>query len=121
MVSRAPDPPVRSADRRFAPRAPSELSVRLGTSPMLAEARSVDISMGGVLLSRNRPLSSTDTDSYLDVLVQLPSDPEPIRAVARTVWWWGPYHALRFLKMSEPDRLRLAEHIDRVSSSRGRA
>lgn len=121
MVSRAPDPPVRSAERRFAPRALSDLSVRLGMSPMLADARSIDLSTGGMLLSRRRPLSAADTDLYVDVLVQLPADPEPIRAVARTVWWWGPYQALRFLKMSEPDRLRLAEHIDAVIAERGHA
>ena len=83
---------------------------------MVSDARSVDISMGGVLLSDIESMLLAAARSYVDVVIQLPGDPKPIRAMALTVWWQGPYQAFRFVKMSEPDRLRLAEHIDRSAS-----
>jgi hypothetical protein len=118
MVFEAPELPVSSTERRYAPRARSDLAVHVGTTPLLADARTLDVSMGGLLIARDRPLLVADTDMLLDVDLALPGDPAPIHAIARTVWWWGPYQALRFIKMAETDRLRLAEHIDRVSIHR---
>ena len=121
MVSQAPDLPMPSAERRFAPRARSDLAVRVGIGRMLADARSMDVSMGGILITRDRPILLADTTLYLDVVLQIPGEKKPILAVARTVWWWGPYQALRFVKMAQSDRLRLAEYIDRVTPKRAKA
>jgi len=118
MISQAREPPVPSNERRYAPRARSEMAVHIGIPPLLADARTLDVSMGGVLIARDRPLLVADTDTLLDVDFALPGDPSPIHAIARTIWWWGPYQALRFIKMEEGDRLRLAEHIDQISTQR---
>ena len=118
MISQEPDRPAR-AERRYAPRAPSSLLVRLGNGLTRAEAFCADISMGGVLLQRELPAAIAYTHLYLDVALQLPGDPRPIRAMARRVWSRGNSFGLRFLKMSELDRLRLAEHIDRATRAPG--
>ncbi len=119
MVWQAPGEPVPNAERRNTPRKPSQLPIGIGVGRTFEAARSIDISVGGMLISRDKPLLSADTQLF-DVLIRLPGDARPLRAVARTVWFWGPYQALRFMKMSEGDRLRLAEHIDRLSSERKR-
>jgi hypothetical protein len=36
----------------------------------------------------------------------------PMRALARPVWTTGSQQALRFVRISDADRLSLAEHID---------
>ena len=103
------------AERRAAPRAISDLPVRIGTGGALAHVRSMDLSTTGVLIAREP--SSPDADSRLyDVFIELPQPERPISAVAREVWSSGPYQALRFVRMSPGDRLELAEYIDRVQS-----
>jgi hypothetical protein len=37
---------------------------------------------------------------------------QPLRALARPVWSFGTQQALRFVRMSDADRLTLAEHLD---------
>lgn len=105
------------AERRRAPRASSELAIHLGNGRTHTEALTADVSMGGVLLSRALPAAFADSKLYLDVALHLPGDPRPVRAMARRVWRRGACLALRFIKMSELDRLRWAEHIDRASAA----
>lgn len=102
-----------NAERRIAPRALSELPVRIGTGRALAHVRSMDLSTSGVLIARERPMPDPDSRLY-DVFIDLPLPERPISAVARGVWSSGPYQALRFVRMSDDDRLELAEYMDRV-------
>jgi len=45
----------------------------------------------------------------------------PFRGVARTVWSSGDQHAVRFIELSDADRLDIAEHMDELRRARPRA
>jgi hypothetical protein len=107
--------PPAGAERRHAPRAASELSVLIGDGALVSWARCLDISTGGILVARDRSARATDWRIYLRLELELPGQDESITAIARPVWSRGPYQALKFVRMSNADRLRLAEHIDRTS------
>jgi hypothetical protein len=114
MYSSDSSSPPPGVERRQAPRTATELSVLVGDGAVVSWARCVEISTGGVLLSRD---SSTDNDwrIYLRLELELPGRQEPINAVARPVWSRGPFQALKFVRMSAADRLAVAEHVDRCS------
>jgi hypothetical protein len=44
--------------------------------------------------------------------LQLPERMKTLSALARPVWAFGSQQALRFVRMSDVDRLSLAEHLD---------
>jgi len=48
----------------------------------------------------------------------LPERVRPLRALARPIWARGTQQALKFVRISDVDRLTLAEHLD-VLSLRG--
>jgi hypothetical protein len=102
-------------ERRLAPRANTELSVLIGDGVLVSWARCVDISTGGLLLARDRAARGNDWRIYLRLELELPGEHAAINAVARPVWSSGPYQALTFVRMSDADRLRLAEHVDRCA------
>lgn len=106
-------PSTGTVERRHAPRAPTELSALVGDGVLVSWARCVEISTGGLLLSRDPSGLGSDWRIYLRVELELPGDREPISAVVRPVWAQGPYQALKFVRMSDEDRLRVAEHVDR--------
>ncbi len=106
-----------ATDRRFSTRVQSEIPMHVGDGILVSAARSVDVSAGGVLIARSCPTRSTDDRVYLEVEMAIPGEDESVTALARPVWSLGPYQALKFIRMSDVDRLTLAELVDRVTRS----
>jgi hypothetical protein len=48
----------------------------------------------------------------VELELRLPERIRSLHAVARPVWSYGTQHALRFVRISDVDRLTLAEHMD---------
>lgn len=105
----------KATDRRYSTRVASEVPVRVGDGILVAEARSVDVSSGGVLIARSCPTRRTDQRVYLEVELLLPEAKQSVIALARPVWSQGPYQALKFIRMSDVDRLTVAEHVDHAN------
>jgi hypothetical protein len=116
-------PKPSDSDRRMAVRAPLDLPVRLKNAWLSREARAVDVSTSGILVVQNRPASQEADPIHLTVDFALPGEVEPVVAIARPVWSRGPFRAFKFLTVSDVDRLRIAEHVDRRTerTSAGRA
>ena len=97
----------------------ADCSVTLRVDGVARPARTLDLSVGGALVHEpyraGRPLP-------LVCPVELSlAGRQPIRAVARTVRSRAGQHALRFVGLSEVDRLDIAEHLDRLYRRGARA
>ena len=99
-------------DRRQAPRVRTDAPAELHDGPLVSSARLLDVSTSGALVFRRRAVLSTDHTALLQLELSLPERHQPLRVVARSVWYSGHHQALRFLNMSDMDRLNLAEHVD---------
>ena len=108
-----PDTSESPSERRLSPRAPAELPVSIRNGVLTSAARSVDVSTGGILLFRSLRTFGSDDRIYLTLELTIPGEDRPLHAVARPIWSRGPFQALKFVQMSDVDRLSLAEHVDR--------
>ena len=106
-------PEAANPERRRSRRIRGELRVHIRNGVLTAEARSADVSMGGILLVRDQPSFGATDRIYLTLELELPGNYRPIHTVARPIWSQGPFQALKFVQMSDTDRLSLAEHLDR--------
>ena len=70
------------------------------------------ISPTGMVLDRGRKVDRRDDRILLGLEMRLPERLRSIRAWARPVWSAGNQQGLRIVKMSDVDRLTLAEHLD---------
>lgn len=100
-------------ERRVGLRGRTDFPV-LATNGYLAQAcRGVEVSASGIVLDRGRVVEEgRDAPLFLKLSLQLPERVRPLTALARPVWSFGSQQALRFVTMSDVDRLTLAEHID---------
>lgn len=48
----------------------------------------------------------------VEMEILLPERLRPLRALARPIWSSGCQQAFKFVRMSDVDRLNLAEHVD---------
>lgn len=78
--------------------------------------RGIEISASGIIVDRGREMPSGALLVRLEML--LPERIRPLSALARPVWASGSQQALKFVRISDVDRLTLAEHLD-VLSLRG--
>ncbi len=82
---------------------------------LVAPCRGVEVSASGILIDRGRPVDDfRDAPLYLKLELNLPERLAPITAVARPIWSFGTHQGLCFVRMSDVDRLCLAEHVDLV-------
>jgi hypothetical protein len=51
----------------------------------------------------------------LNLEIELPERLATLRVIARPVWAYGTQQGMKFVRMSDADRLNLAEHMDIVS------
>jgi hypothetical protein len=102
-------------ERRVGLRGRTDFPV-LATNGYLAQAcRGVEVSSSGIVVDRGRLIDDRrDAPLFLRLSLQLPERVRPLTALARPVWSFGTHQALRFVTMSDVDRLTLAEHIDLV-------
>jgi hypothetical protein len=78
------------------------------------------VSPTGIVIDRGRPIREGDTRIFIHMEITLPERIKPLRAVARPVWSYGTHQAFKFVRISDVDRLNLAEHVDLVAMRDGR-
>ena len=76
--------------------------------------RAVDLSASGALIRR---ISSHDPPMVQRMELYLGRD-EPLEVLARTVWSSDDLHAVRFIDLSDVDRLDIAEYLDELERLR---
>ena len=81
---------------------------------LAARCRGVEVSSSGIVVDRGRELYDRDQRLVMELELRLPEQREPGRALARPVWYYGTHQALKFVAMTDADRLCLAEHLDRL-------
>jgi len=79
------------------------------------ECRVVDISPRGMVVRQTRSLSARERRMMYRIELPLRGRDEAISVFARTVWSDGPYVALKYVRMSDVERLDIAELLDQVS------
>ncbi|MEQ9321560.1 MAG: PilZ domain-containing protein [Polyangiaceae bacterium] len=79
--------------------------------------RAVDLSASGALVRR---ISSHRPPMVQRLELHLGRD-EPLEVLARTVWSNDDLHAVRFIGLSDVDRLDIAEYLDALERRRRRA
>jgi hypothetical protein len=101
-------------DRRRCARYRADLAVITYENGVAHRGRSLDLSCGGALLQR-----SIDRAPPMLQRLELQLDGRhTVRGMARTVWSKRGTCAVRFLGLSDVDRLEIAEHLDRAALAR---
>ena len=98
-------------ERRLGQRARTDFPVKTRDGQLKSNCRGIEISASGIVLERGRQVRGGDS-MLLDLELSSPERAAPIRALARSVWSFGTQQALKFIRISDADRLSLAEHID---------
>jgi hypothetical protein len=98
--------------RRFGLRACTDFSVLAQVGSMASQCRGVEVSASGIVLDRGRAVMRRDEPLLLHLELFLPERVRSIRALARLVWSRGTKQGFRFVRMSDADRLTIAEHLD---------
>jgi hypothetical protein len=101
--------------RRVGLRLRTDFRVVARDGSLASHCRGIELSAGGIVLDRGRPVTTRDDRIFLRLELRLPERVRPIKALVRPVWSAGHQQGLKFLRVSDPDRLSLAEHLDLVS------
>ncbi len=72
----------------------------------------LEVSSTGMLVDLGRAARNLHDRLLVRLELGLPERIRSLHAVARPVWSFGTQLALRFVRMSDVDRLTLAEHLD---------
>ncbi len=75
-----------------------------------AQFRGIEISPSGIVVDRGRHRREVPFFQWLEL--HLPERLKPLRLLARPIWTNGSQQALAFVRISDVDRLSLAEHLD---------
>ena len=106
--------------RRFGVRMRTDLQVIERSNASVVQCRGIELSPTGILLDRGRQSAGRSSSMFVHLEVMLPEQSRTIRVVARPIWRRGSQQALKFIRISDADRLSLAEHLD-VLERRGAA
>jgi hypothetical protein len=98
--------------RRDGLRARTDIGVVARDGNLVSHCRGIELSAGGIVLDRGRPVTARDDRIFLQLELRLPEHFRPIVTWARPIWASGHRQALKFLRVSDADRLSLAEHLD---------
>ncbi|MBW2453029.1 MAG: PilZ domain-containing protein [Deltaproteobacteria bacterium] len=103
-------------DRRIGTRISTDFRLTAHRNGVRFEHRAIDLSATGALIrsrqSHRRPPLVQHLELEIGAL-------KPLKTLARTVWADGKWQGVRFVGLSDVDRLDIAEHIDAVEG-RGR-
>lgn len=100
-------------ERRIGLRGRTDFRVFAQSGQLAQLCRGIELSPTGILIDRGREIDERrDCPLYVRLELQLPERVVPITALARPIWSFGTQQALRFLELSDVDRLTLAEHLD---------
>jgi hypothetical protein len=91
-------------------RARTDFRVVARNGGFVSHCRGIEISTSGIIVDRGREPPGEPLLIRLEML--LPERVRPLRALARPIWVSGPQQALKFVRISDVDRLTLAEHLD---------
>jgi len=101
-------------ERRIGLRARTDFSVTSSGGMFDKRLRAVELSGSGLVVSGSELLDEDNRPLVVRLCIQLPERRRPIFALARSVRTYGYQEALRFIEISDVDRLTLAEHLDVV-------
>jgi len=94
-------------------RAATSFPVLLCEGPHAAHCRALELSASGIVVERGRALSQREQHASLKLELFLPGRPGQVRVLAKII---RPLtltrYALKFVLISDADRLTLMEHID---------
>jgi hypothetical protein len=93
-------------------RSETSFAVILYDGTTAAHCRATDLSSTGIVVERGHQLP-VDEDGVLRLELYIPHARAPVRALARPVRQLGSEQALRFVAISDADRLTISEHLDR--------
>jgi hypothetical protein len=107
-------PPSGRTERGIGLRARTEFPVLLCEGPHAAHCLALELSATGVVVRRGRELSEREQHTLFRLELFLPESPRPVRVLARIARRLEPeVYAMRFVMVSDVDRLSLMEHLDR--------
>jgi hypothetical protein len=98
-------------ERRVGSRAHVDLPSRSHDGGARRACRTVDLSASGLLIERGRGQEHEAPPPIAAIELRLGGE-RPVRARARTVWSEGRLVALKFVLISDVDRLTIAELLD---------
>ena len=102
-----------AAERGIGLRANAIFPLLFCEGPHAAHCRAVELSASGIVVERGRELSERERRGGVKLELFLPGLRGPIRALAKVVRAVGPTrYALKFVLISDVDRLTLMEHLD---------
>jgi hypothetical protein len=94
-------------------RAVTSFPVLFCEGPHAAHCLAMELSATGIVVERGRPLSERELHSVIKLELFLPDQLRPVRVLARVARQAGKTaYALRFVLISDVDRLTLMEHLD---------
>lgn len=99
-------------ERRVGLRARTDFRVIARNGSLAAHCRGIEISSSGIIIDRGRHVAASELPLLMKLELRLPERMKVLRALARPVWAFGSQQAMRFVRMSDVDRLSLAEHLD---------
>jgi hypothetical protein len=98
--------------RRIGLRARTDFPVIARDGAFSSRCRGVEVSPNGIIIDRGTPIGRRHDRIVLKLELLLPERVRPVIALARPIWSFGTQQALRFVRISDADRLTLAEHTD---------
>jgi hypothetical protein len=99
-------------EKRIGLRARTDLEVIARHGQFTTRCRGIEVSPTGILLDRGP--AGLDDHLLVELELRLPERIRALHALARPVRSVGNQRALRFVEISDVDRLTLAEHMDTV-------
>jgi hypothetical protein len=99
-------------ERRVGLRARTDFRVITRDGSLESHCRGIEVSTTGIVVDRGKPVARRDQPILLGLELRLPERLRALKTVARPVWAHGNQQAFRFVRISDVDRLTLAEHLD---------
>lgn len=100
-------------ERGIGLRAKTSFPVLLCEGPHAAHCRAAELSASGIVVERGRDLSEREMRASMKLELFIPGSARPVRALAKPVRHVrGTQYALKFVLISDVDRLTLMEHVD---------
>jgi len=102
-----------AAERGIGLRAHTVFPLLFCEGPHAAHCRAIELSASGIVVERGRELSERERRGGVKLELFLPDQPGPVRALAKVVRpVSGTAYALKFVLISDVDRLTLMEFLD---------
>jgi len=99
-------------ERRIGLRARTDFRVVAKNGILAAHCRGIEISPSGIVIDRGHAIVDRDRPLVMGLEMNLPERLRPLLALARPIWSFGSQQAFKFVRISDVDRLTLAEHLD---------